>query len=226
MDKYIEQKHQQGGANEVDPEDAPRARIFDNLFGIAGAGGANQQNRVAIVKVFILSLIVTLWFYWVASVHILCIDFPLQVWLKTSMAKMEFMPTFVHFVALWWTLLPAIMYLGKIQARDLDLQESIKSMGLGYLLMNYAMIYIPSLSYTAWKIVTTEALTLRDVDVAGPGYFPIAWVFSFIVFAIYRSLNNVIKFYDYIGQQIKTEKYVRGRAIVNDDEDVSEEERL
>lgn len=226
VDKYIEQKHQQGGANEVDPEDAPRARIFDNLFGIAGAGGANQQNRVAIVKVFILSLIVTLWFYWVASVHILCIDFPLQVWLKTSMAKMEFMPTFVHFVALWWTLLPAIMYLGKIQARDLDLQESIKSMGLGYLLMNYAMIYIPSLSYTAWKIVTTEALTLRDVDVAGPGYFPIAWVFSFIVSAIYRSLNNVIKFYDYIGQQIKTEKYVRGRAIVNDDEDVSEEERL
>lgn len=225
VDKYVEQKNQQGGGNEVDAEERPRARIFENLFGFV-AGNANQQNRVAIVKVFALSLIVTLWFYWIASVHILCIDFPLQVWFKTSITKMEPMPTFVHFVASWWTLLPAIMYLVKTQARDLDFQQSIKSMGFGYLLLNYALIYIPGLSYTAWKISNKKTVTLRDVDIPGPGYFPVAWTSSFVLFALYRSLNNVIKFYDYIGQQIKAEKYVKGRAIVNDDEDVNEGERL
>ncbi|KAI5965033.1 hypothetical protein KGF57_000826 [Candida theae] len=225
-DKWFKDKKQQGGGNEVEAQQAARPRgggILENIFGIANA---NPVDRAYLVKMLVLPLISALWVYWISSVHMFCIDLPLQVWFKTSFTKMELMPVLVHFVASWWTTLPAILCLVKTERRDLDLRQSIKSMGLGYLLANYAMIYIPGLCLTAWSIYMKWTPAWRNGEGPGPGYFPAVWVWAFCTFAAYRTVNNAIKFYGYIGKQIKTEKYVKGRAIVNEDEEVSDGERL
>ncbi|KAG5419583.1 hypothetical protein I9W82_003351 [Candida metapsilosis] len=239
VDMYIEEKKQQGGGNEVGDDAQPRPGVgffldnFRDFIGgvFGGDNGANQQNRVsAIGKVCCYSLGCTFWIYWIASVHILCIDLPLQVWFKTSITKMEPFPTFIHFLASWLTVLPAMMYMVKSPARELTLRETIKSVGAGYLMMNYILIGVPGVCFTTWKIGKDEQPGKGVPPVEGISfesrYFPQAWVASFLVFAVYRSLNTAVKVYEYIGQQIKTEKYVKGRAIVNDDEDVNEGERI
>ncbi|KAI5958751.1 hypothetical protein CANMA_004168 [Candida margitis] len=222
FDRYIEQQRQQGGGNEVEAREAPRPRLFENMFNFGfGADGndVNGQNRFVIFKLPIMAFVVALWLYWIVSVHLFCVDFPFQTWFNTSIIKFEPLPTFAHFVASWWTLLPGIMYLTKPLLREQTLGQSLSSLGFGYLLLNYALVYIPALSYTAWKIMHLDASALKNDNVQRPGYFPVAWICSFVMFAVYRSVNNTIKLYDYIGQKIKAEKYVKGRAIVNDDEE-------
>lgn len=215
------------GANEVNPQ-APqqqqqqqqdlgleRVRDFARIF-LAG--------NFIIVAVALLSWF--LWTGWIITVHILCIDYPLRMFTNSfegassliEHMKGPFRATLLttpfslvlHFFAGLWTIVPSFYYI-MLAMNGLNQAPAQLpwTFGLYPALINFGMLHIPATLMIA-IIYYFDIKSLESVYI---------WPVTLILVLIMKSAYSIRNLFTKINDQVKNEKYVKGRAIENVDVD-------
>ncbi|EMG45895.1 ER/nuclear-envelope ubiquitin-protein ligase, putative, partial [Candida maltosa Xu316] len=158
----------------------------------------------------------TLWIVWIVTVHNLCVDRPIRF--VTNNLDVEFLlnfkTLFVHFIASFWTLLPALIYVTRrIPLEGHTVWQTMDRCGMIPVLINFCMIPLPAF------IILFIMKTMNVSDNSMQVYL---WPLLFVLLALVKSIKGGIEMYTNINDQVKQEKYVKGRAIEN--VDIDEEE--
>jgi len=222
IDKKLTETENGGGGNEVREQDGQGQRV-------AGVQRAQEIARNFLVGnvmfMFVVVLSMMLWIVWTVSVHLFCIDYPLRVMQGSFESLTDFaehlgyspdtvmitpltMP--LHFVVSLWTMLPFIFYMLPLVGRvNTDLRQLPWRMGLYPVLVNFALLHVPSLAIMAFMHYQEREM-LQSIYV---------WPCSLVVFLIVKSLYSIHQLYGSINDQVKNERYVKGRALENVDID-------
>ncbi|KAG7664918.1 uncharacterized protein J8A68_001556 [[Candida] subhashii] len=152
-----------------------------------------------------------LWACWIVSVHKLCVNDPIQHYFTNDL-EVEFLTDpitmIVHFFISFWTILPFLFYFLRSTFRNnqLPVREALKSFGIIPCLINYGIVHVPAL-------LTTVAL--RYYEIGSEELYIYLWPLFMLVCMVVKSIYYGYHLYYTIDDQVKNEKYVRGRAIEN-----------
>ena len=155
-----------------------------------------------------------LWIMWILTVHKLCVDQPIRY--MTGNLHVEFLLNFktllIHFLVSFWTILPALVYVTRrIPVEGQTAWQTLKRCGIIPCLLNFSMVHIPAF------IVLYSLKVLDKANISVSFYI---WPVLFICFALVKLITESAKLYTNINNQVKQEKYVKGRAIENVEDDV------
>lgn len=198
---------------------------------------ADLENRHWLSMLLLAFFLVTglmpfVWFFWIVSVHVLCIDQPLRVYLTlppiTSYSQLfevlgdqqalqlYLTPTLValHLMTMLFTILPCVMQVNQIPAKirarmgpeDAPWRDVFVGTGLFDAFANILMIHAPALFFLMFFKYQGEFS--KSVY---------TWAFSLIIYITTKLTLRLTRFYFAITQLVRDEKYVRGRAIRNID---------
>ena len=196
------------GANAAQPENG------QNPLQVAWEFNREMFNRIP-WALPLLALISGLWSVYVALVHKFCIDDALFKYMGISITDPSLKALFVHFIASWWTVFPVLRrYLVNAQLNvlrgNLSLHTFLKRTGVYTLVYNCSMhaIFYFAFQYGLSKYAN---FTFKDVD-----DLVIVRMLAFLAFISVQSFTRGLKFYFALNDQVRQEKFVKGRAIVND----------
>ena len=193
------------GGNEIQQADPVRGMLLQgNLL--------NQAfNRLPAPVLYTLPSLM-LWIMWILTVHKLCVDQPIRY--MTGNLHVEFLLNFktllIHFGFL-------LDYFTSISLRNSqnprgrsDCLANFKRCGIIPCLLNFSMVHIPAF------IVLYSLKVLDKANISVSFYI---WPVLFICFALVKLITESAKLYTNINNQVKQEKYVKGRAIENVEDD-------
>lgn len=194
------------GGNEIQQADPVRGMLLQgNLL--------NQAfNRLPAPVLYTLPSLM-LWIMWILTVHKLCVDQPIRY--MTGNLHVEFLLNFktllIHFLVSFWTILPALVYVTRrIPVEGQTAWQTLKRCGIIPCLLNFSMVHIPAF------IVLYSLKVLDKANISVSFYI---WPVLFICFALVKLITESAKLYTNINNQVKQEKYVKGRAIENVEDD-------
>ncbi|KAI5959919.1 uncharacterized protein KGF55_005151 [Candida pseudojiufengensis] len=190
--QMFDKEHQQIGNNEINE----RPNILQRLINIG------NFNLIATSMVsFIISF--GLWSIWIGTIHQISINEPLKKYYNLSFMNYDLKSWIIHLVASIWTILPILKSAYRSKNLEPNFLKQLERNGF-YEVLKYSIItHLPALVvgyFNKTKLIPT--LTI-----------------SFIIFVIIKSLGHLIKLYKNLNEQVKIEKFVKGRAIENDNDD-------
>ncbi|ABN67574.2 mRNA poyadenylation and turnover [Scheffersomyces stipitis CBS 6054] len=159
-----------------------------------------------------------LWALWVQGVHILCVDRPIRFLFNTPDGPfiVDKFSIPVHFLVSFWTFLPFIYYVMnstrfvRIENNndgEFDIARILSACGFYQALINIAIVVVPTASLNFYlSYLGKPADDSRRIYM-----FPLAYFF----FIVAKSIHEAYRFYSRVNDQVKNERYVRGRAIEN-----------
>lgn len=154
-----------------------------------------------------------LWIIWILTIHKLCVDQPIRY--MTGNLQIEFLLNFktllIHFFVSFWTILPALIYITRrIPVEGHTAWQTLKRCGITPCLLNFSMVHIPA-------FIVLYSLKLLDKTNISISFY--IWPVLFTCFALVKLITEGAKLYTNINDQVKQEKYVKGRAIENVEDD-------
>ena len=228
IDDRIKLPADTGVNNEVNVEGNGEERNNEQGVMAFGRNFVPRFGQVIIASFLVYSLSSVLWILWVLSVHKFCIDLPLRMYTDNiyysddnpGHVLMEFLFTktamMLHFIVGFWTIVPFCLYftvdLRNGMLNGLGIRDSIWNSGLSTILINFGIVHVPAISYTLFKHrqESFDSIILEGND----AYI---WCVALICFIAIKLITGGSKLLIKINEQVKNERYVKGRAIENID---------
>ncbi|CAI5760299.1 unnamed protein product [Candida verbasci] len=189
--------------------DIPNEAEEDNVRRLLNAGRIfNRLPQFILVK---FSSCVC-WALWVSTIHHLCVEDPYKYTTKSN-EMFELKSMVLHFIASFYTLLPIIYYLltiiksGDVN-NNMTIYDSCRHFGLFQVLTNFAIVHLPSISI----ILISKYYNSLTQDIS-----KYVWPITFGFFMVIKTILFSTELYSKINDQVKSEKYVKGRTIENID---------
>ncbi|RLV92928.1 ERAD-associated E3 ubiquitin-protein ligase DOA10 [Spathaspora sp. JA1] len=195
-----------GDAEEAQPEDdnlAPQQRLFRAIFNFGGV-----FNRLP-KSLLLTAPSVFIWATWMVSIHSKVVTEPVRYITGRYEQDLLFDPPTVvlNFIVSFWTILPLLYYLKPIP-QQLNLYQSLWKCGLLPCLINFLLVHLP-----ARLIISTS----RYYGKSSKSLEVFVWPAMFVVLVAIKIIHGGRDLYVTLNDQVKKEKYVRGRAIENID---------
>ncbi|KAK6454315.1 uncharacterized protein RJT20DRAFT_130394 [Scheffersomyces xylosifermentans] len=210
---------------EVNQQQQQQVNAEEEQRGVLGRFGLRLEHQVRLRREFgflIPCLSYSLWILWLQGVHLFVVDRPLRFYYNlTELPYLLNRVTIpIHLITSCWTLLPFMSYVF-VAAHFLRMDDDATTWsqllwGYGFypVLINIGLVGLPVFTYVVYLFAT-------EVPSSDPKYI-YAFPVSFVFFVLLKTLYGTYKLYSKINDQVKSEKYVRGRAIENID--LSEDE--
>ncbi|EGW29915.1 uncharacterized protein SPAPADRAFT_158096 [Spathaspora passalidarum NRRL Y-27907] len=203
-DKSLVADAPQGGNNEIQ---LGREQVDGRLFqGLLDFG--RLFNRMP--KALVLSTpSAVLWINWIISVHRAVVINPVRYTTGRYNQDLLFDPptVFLHFIVSFWTILPFLFYLRPIP-QQITMYQALWTSGIVPCLINYTMVHLPALLTIFFSHYYRRSSDQLDVYI---------WPVLFVMFVAIKLIHGGLGLYSTLNDQVKKEKYVRGRAIENVD---------
>mmetsp|Transcript_4983 Transcript_4983/g.6165 ORF Transcript_4983/g.6165 Transcript_4983/m.6165 type:complete len:1227 (+) Transcript_4983:143-3823(+) len=227
IDDRIKLPDDTGVDNEVHVEGIGEVRNDEQGIMALGRNFVPRFGQVIIASFIVYSLSSVLWIVWVLSVHKFCIDLPLRIYSGNvynndhpGHVLMEFLLTktaiMIHFIVGFWTVVPFCIYftvdLRNGMLNGLGVRDSIWKSGLGTILINFGIVHVPAILYTIFKHrqESFDSMMLEGNDAY-------VWCITLLCFIAIKLVTGANRLLNRINEQVKNERYVKGRAIENID---------
>ncbi|CUM46852.1 uncharacterized protein AC631_02003 [Debaryomyces fabryi] len=216
-----------GVNNEVNVEGIGEVRNDEQGIMALGRNFVPRFGQVIVASFIVYSLSSVLWILWVLSVHKFCIDLPLRMYTDNvynndnpGHVLMEFLLTktavVIHLIAGFWTVVPFCLYftvdLRNGMLNGLGFRDSIWKSGLSTILINFGIVHVPAILYTLFKH-RQESLDSMMLE----GNDAYVWCVTLACFIAIKLVTGANRLINRINEQVKNERYVKGRAIENID---------
>lgn len=161
------------------------------------------------------------WFVWVSSLHFSFIEEPLrhyyQVPRDQDTIQFLILPAalLIHMLVALWSIVPFWWYLARLQRRRITLQEtaSIEKLCVKDLIINWGIVHIPFGVMLIFRSISkTSREWFRDHET-------LIKAFLLTNFVVVRMFFSARQAWETMTNKVKNERYVRGRAIENNDAD-------
>lgn len=163
------------------------------------------------------------WLMWVVSVHMLCVEVPMRFFMgeialieeyngKLDSFEVNKLSLVLHFVTSFWTILVTIR---AFVALHFSLHRDRTDLSFLRTSMRKVSVYLMSVHIPAGFVV------LFSMFYPPTRYFALEiyiWPICFVGFALANGSHYAARLYEKINDQVKNEKFVRGRAVENIDE--------
>ena len=211
--RHFHKRYNSGGNNEVNPEGMFGLNIF-------GEGGGGNVNEVQIIISSVVSLVsLFLWGTWVTCIHKFGVDFMVRRVCDPSSIEGENLPSgymtnwmaiVLHLVCSLWTIIP-LFYQFFIFRRTSPLREiTFKSVMqfAGFQTIIIRVLFVMGGTY-AYGIVNEKFFDRKPNLIVLSGFFVVYVVLD----SLWKARGMLVK----LNEQVKNEKYTRGRALENMD---------
>lgn len=227
-DKLMGHSNAGGGNNEVRIGGIGEEENNEQGVMAFGRNLVPRFGQAILLSFVVYSLSSFLWILWVITVHKFCIDLPLRMYIGVNDFNeenpghflMEFLLSktsiFLHILVSFWTIIPFCIYF-TVDLRNgilngLGFRESIWKSGLVTILTNFAIVHLTAILYTIFKHrhESFDKIMLVEND----AYI---WSITLACFIATKLITGGSKLLSKINEQVKNERYVKGRAIENID---------
>ena len=223
LQRFFHKEVRNEAANVVNENDNIQQRPQQQLGNQRNAGNEfrfdqfQERFRKELTYVCVIGSFL-LWALWVQGVHILCVDRPIRFLFNTPDGPfiVDKFSIPVHFLVSFWTFLPFIYYVMnstrfvRIENNndgEFDIARILSACGFYQALINIAIVVVPTASLNFYlSYLGKPADDSRRIYM-----FPLAYFF----FIVAKSIHEAYRFYSRVNDQVKNERYVRGRAIEN-----------
>ncbi|CCE72676.1 Piso0_000266 [Millerozyma farinosa CBS 7064] len=229
--KFLDQKLRltENGENEINmvqEEDNEARGVF-----VLGRGLLPRIGQGLSFTVLLYAWAPFLTYLWIFSVHKLCVDLPIRVYTGTPIHKvgnanepsevvMEILLTkttfIIHLLVSIWTVFPYLFFffrcLTRVEWNELELREYFWKKLFAKTLTNFGVIHLPA---TVFTLLRHRHHPLRTIRLSENDIY--IWANMLALFILYNLVIGGRDLLNKVNEQVKNERYVRGRAIENID---------